>query len=262
MAIENTYSVASFVGTGCLGNPHRVCVNPKFRSLDERDLWLDAAGDRIAVLLFTEPSTVPRVEFYQGGHAIFRCGSGTLAAAHVLFRELNLSSRYLETTAGRVALKREGEWIGYGASPLPIRADQTLGVWQSVLNQTVKNCFRIGGDRDYCLLELNNEQAVAEASVDSTKLKAASERALIITAAATRPEYDYVLRYFAPHHGKPEDPATGSANLQVAGFWHERLNRNRLHGRQLSEAGGEFILRIDGDYTWVMGRTRDVRRET
>lgn len=253
------YSVASFVGENCLGNWHWVCVNPEFPSRDEREAWLSQVNDAIVVFLYTEPPRHPRVEFFQLGRSILRCGSGTLAAAHVLFRELKVEDIHvLDTTAGPVALQMREEYLGYGAQGLALSENKNAGIWRSLVNQTIASCWHLGGSHDYCLLEFRSEQAVADLSVETEALCHASDRALIATARATSGSHDYVLRYFAPQHGQAEDPATGSANLQLARFWRERLGKTQLRGRQLSQAGGEFLLDITDDCTWVMGKTRKV----
>lgn len=255
----DVYPVASFVGEACLGNQHWVCVNPRFPSVEQREAWLARANEAIVVFLFTSDSHSPRAEFYQSGRAILRCGSGTLAAAHVLFRELKLSDiSQLNTDAGPVSLRMKGEYLGYGAQGLPLAECDKAEAWQSRVNQPIISSWDLGGSHDYCLLELVDEQAVADLEVDSQALRQSSDRALIVTAAARSSTYDYVLRYFAPQHGKAEDPATGSANLQLATFWRERLGKTQLKGRQLSQAGGEFLLEVTDSCTWVMGKTKIV----
>lgn len=254
------YPVASFVGEDCLGNQHWVCINPRFPSSRDRQAWLAEVNEPILVFLFIEPGLPPTAEFYQAGRAIFRCGSGNLAAAHVLFQEMNLADTgFLETAAGRVALRAQGEWLGYGAEGLALQENSEAEYWQSFVSQPLVSCWSVGGNYDYCLLELPNEQAVLDLTVDVEALRQSSDRALIVTARAASDAYDYVLRYFAPQHGKPEDAATGSANLQVATFWRQHLGKACLKGRQLSKSGGEFFLEVGAaDYAWVMGRTRGI----
>lgn len=253
----DVYPVASFVGESCLGNEHWVCVNP---SVEQRDTCLARTNEAIVVFLYTSTIHSPQAEFYQSGRAILRCGSGTLATAHVLFRELKLSGiSQLNTKAGPLSLRMEGEYLGYGAQGLPLAECGKADLWQSLVNQPIISCWDIGASQDYCLLELADEQSVADLEVDSEALRQSSDRALIVTARSQRSTYDYVLRYFAPQHGKAEDPATGSANLQLATFWRQRLSKTQLKGRQLSQAGGEFLLEVTDSCTWVMGKTKHSR---
>lgn len=246
------FQVASFAGEGCQGNRHLVWLNPPLSESEARRAWSAEHPDAITVFLFTGPS--PRAEFYESGQSILRCGSGTLAAAHVLIRELGMGDiSSLDTEDGPLALRQEGEWLGYSARGLPLNESADVELWREIINQPILSCWSVGDERDYCLVELADETAVAKLAVNLDALGKSSQRALIVTARAGAP-WDYVLRYFAPQHGKPEDAATGSANLQVADFWRQRLHKNRLRGRQLSSEGGEFLLEFAKDRLWVMGR--------
>lgn len=250
------FQVASFVGENSLGNQHLVSVNPRFSSPFEKKTWLEQAGDMIVVLLFVQSGRSPRVEFHQLGHGILRCGSGSLAAAQVLFQLGYEQVDALITEAGPLRLRRQDEWLGYGARGLPRSRCEEPVLWQSVVDQAVTDCWTVGGEQDYLLIELTSEAALKQLMVDTDALSRSSGRALIATAVADTPGFDYVLRYFAPQRGKAEDPATGSANLQLASFWQTRLGKNWLKGRQLSTEGGEFLVEITDEVTWVMGRTK------
>lgn len=253
---SGSFLVASFIGEGCQGNLHQVHVNPQFKTPADRDSLLEAAGDRIAVLLFLEADAIPRAEFYQLGRTILRCGSGSLAAAHVLVDELGIAEvDRLQTDAGIVRLRQRDELLGYGDRALPLKASDETELWQSMVDQMISSCWSIGGEQDYVLLQLENQASVERLIVDVETLPRCSDRALIATAAADDAGYDYVLRYFAPQRGKAEDAATGSANLQLAPFWKDRLAKDQLKGRQLSQAGGEFYLDARGELVWVFGRT-------
>ncbi|MCW8196680.1 PhzF family phenazine biosynthesis protein [Proteobacteria bacterium 005FR1] len=258
---DSVFQVTSFVGEGCQGNLHQVYVNPQFASPAHRELSLEAAGDLILVLLFLEEGAIPRAEFYQFGRTILRCGSGSLAAAHVLLNELGFEAlEMLQTDAGVVHLRERDGLLGYGDRTLPLTASEETALWQSLIDQRITSCWSIGSEHDYALVELESQASVRTLNVDIESLPRCSDRALIVTAAASGADYDYVLRYFAPQHGKAEDAATGSANLQLAPFWKERLGRDKLKGRQLSQSGGEFYLDIEGDLVWVHGRTVAIRQ--
>ncbi|MGQ9426703.1 PhzF family phenazine biosynthesis protein [Gilvimarinus sp. F26214L] len=200
-----------------------------------------------------------RVEFHQAGREILRCGSGTLAAAHLLLRERrHTEPLQLETRAGIVRLRACGEWLGYADRPLSQVPSSRFAEWQSLLGQFLCSCRDVGGDRDYCLAEVRSEANLQALRIDSDALARFSQRALIVTAPSDEPGYDYVLRYFAPQYGNEEDGATGSANVQLGPFWQEKTRKSRLRGRQLSPSGGDFLLQVDGPEVWVFGRTRDL----
>src|SRR5690606_5977853 len=197
------YQVDSFVGADCRGNRHRVYLNPPFRSSAERDSWL-AEQDGIVVLLACDSRhQLPRLAFYESAQRIRRCGSGTLAAAHVL-DHLGHELTAAATPAGEIPLRRAGSRFAYAAEyPVMLTAERDF--WSPLLNKPIRDCCLVGGEDDYCLLELENEAALRELVVKIERLSRSTARALIVTAAASRPGYDYLLRYFAPRHGKAED---------------------------------------------------------
>lgn len=252
-AIESRiYQVDSFVGVGCGGNRHRVYLNPPFRSSAERDGWL-AGQDGIVVLLALDSrSPLPRLAFYEFARRIHRCGSGTLAAVQVL-HHLKHELTAVATPAGEIPLRREGNRFGYAAEH-PVITAAERDFWSPLLDKPIHNCCLVGGDEDYCLVELESEAAVHDLAVNIEQLSRSTARALIVTAAASRSGYDYVLRYFAPRHGKAEDPATGSANPPLADYWQQRLGKSLLRARQLSREGGDFLLQVEPDKIWVMGK--------
>ncbi|HEX9158923.1 MAG TPA: PhzF family phenazine biosynthesis protein, partial [Rhizomicrobium sp.] len=65
--------------------------------------------------------------------------------------------------------------------------------------------------------------------------------------------YDFVSRYFAPHHGVPEDPVTGSAHCALTPFWAGRLGKKTMRARQISPRGGELLCTDAGERTVLSG---------
>ena len=68
--------------------------------------------------------------------------------------------------------------------------------------------------------------------------------ALLASAKSNSSRYDFVSRFFAPAHGVPEDPVTGSMHATLAPFWAERLHKTELRAFQASARGGELLCKI------------------
>jgi PhzF family phenazine biosynthesis protein len=66
--------------------------------------------------------------------------------------------------------------------------------------------------------------------------------------------HDFVSRFFSPADGVPEDPVTGSSHCALAPFWAQRLGRDLLVGRQVSERGGIVRTALAGDRVLLSGR--------
>jgi len=54
--------------------------------------------------------------------------------------------------------------------------------------------------------------------------------------------------------GIDEDPVTGSAHCALTPYWSERLGKNELHARQVSERGGELFCTNAGERVTIAGR--------
>src|SRR5262249_28140902 len=65
---------------------------------------------------------------------------------------------------------------------------------------------------------------------------------------------DFVSRHFAPAHGIPEDPVTGSTHCSLALYWSERLKKDRLHARQVSARAGEMFCTPKGERVILEGQ--------
>ncbi len=197
--------------------------------------------------------------FFQNGHKIQRCGSGYLAAAHIIFEGINSDTVSLHTSSGPILLRRHRNNISFQMPVLAYQHAVCVRGWKNLLNRSIVKVILVGGENDYCILELNHEKDVKTCRVNSRRLCRYSKRGLIVTAKSTQKKDDYVLRYFAPQYGQNEDPATGSANSMVGRYWQQRLQKRKVQGRQLSDSGGEFIVEKCGLQQRVIGRTRMAR---
>ncbi len=197
-------------------------------------------------------------DFFQNGHTIQRCGSGYLAAAHIVFESVSADAVSLRTPNGLVLLHRHKDQLSFKMSVLQYQPEACIKRWKTLLNKLIKNAVLVGGENDYCIIELKHEKDVKTCLINSHRLCQYSKRGLIVTAKSTQKKDDYVMRYFAPQYGQKEDAATGSANAMVGRYWQHRLQKQKVQGRQLSATGGEFIVEACGLQQRVMGRTRHI----
>lgn len=251
-AEDSCFEVRTCFGLNAAGACHQVLLNP---SHGTRHRYLDQQDEVIVVYLYLENAGA-RASFYQAGQTIRRCGSGTMAALHVLYRELGIPLARLATDAGELWVQSHGEYLGYANTHLMMRPALDRSFWCSLPDQPSHDCQLIGETDDYCLLELASAEALARASVDIDALTRGSSRALVLTARAEEGPFDYVFRYFAPQYGMAESAVTASVNIDLGRYWCDRLNLRYLLARQLSDAGAIFHVEVAEDRVWIFGQTR------
>lgn len=248
-----SFRVTTFTGPACAGAHHHVIVNP---SPTQKRRALDAAlEDEIVAFVHLAAEEVG-AKFFQAGYEIKRCGSGIVAVAHVLHHEMGLPLKDLKTAGGTLNLQRKENRLGYRSTALPLQRIEDDCLWRALVDQQLLNCFLVGGDADYALLELANESALAKTTVDLQALTQSTKRALILTAVADTKPFNYVLRYFAPQYGLTEGAVTASVNAELGCFWSRRLKRSLLIGRQVSPQGALFEVLVEGSHVWVMGEAQ------
>ena len=160
----------------------------------------------------------------EGGHARIRiftpalelpfAGHPVLGSAFVLAAPLQLVEIRLETGAGvvPVVLEREGARITFGwmSQPVPrwepfAQADELLALL-GVESALPVELYHLGPTHVY--VELSSEAEVASLAPDFGALAKLTDAGVnCFAGSGTR----WKTRMFAPVHGVPEDPATGSA---------------------------------------------------
>jgi predicted PhzF superfamily epimerase YddE/YHI9 len=104
--------------------------------------------------------------------------------------------------------------------------------------------------RDY-LAVLGDEEEVRALAPDFPQLASLDCLGVIATAASR--EFDFVSRFFAPGAGLNEDPVTGSAHCTLIPYWAEKLGKQTMIARQLSQRGGTIFCENRGDRVGIGG---------
>lgn len=183
------------------------------------------------------------------------CGHATLAATHVLARELGTSDGSVQFNTrfrGELVARIAGDLI---AINLPAVVFEEHPVEQAVaraLGARVLSAARPSADPWQILYELEGEESVRTLAPDITALADAAEHCVIVTARGH--EVDFVSRMFGPHYGVDEDPVTGSAHCLLAPFWSERLGETTLSAWQCSARGGRLSCHVQDDRVELAGQ--------
>jgi PhzF family phenazine biosynthesis protein len=256
---QHMTQVDAFTATPFGGNPAAVCVLPEpgdaawmQRVAREMNLsetaFLHRQEDGFNLRWFT-----PTVE-------VDLCGHATLASAHVLWEEGHLrpaEPARFHTRSGLLTATREGPWIELDfpaapATPADAPADlvEALGVTPISVGRA---------QADY-LVEVDTAATLCAITPDLTRMERVPMRALMVTSRSESPDYDYVVRVFAPRIGINEDPVTGSLQCTLAPFWGQRLGKRELVAYQASARGGTLRLRLNGERVVIGGQAVTVLR--
>lgn len=245
------YQIDAFADGPFTGNPAAVC--PLDRWLPAETMQAIAAENNLSeTAFFVAEGDFYRLRWFTPSVEVDLCGHATLASAFVVFRYLapeRGSVTFQTEKAGPLTVGRDGEDL---VLDFPSRPPLPCASSEMVAAALGKPPVALLAARDY-LAVYERAEDVAGLAPDFAALAALDRFAVIATAPGTD-GVDFVSRFFAPAHGVPEDPVTGSAHCTLIPYWVERLGKSRLEARQLSRRGGRLTCGLRGDRVTIGGR--------
>jgi PhzF family phenazine biosynthesis protein len=187
------------------------------------------------------------------------CGHATLATAGHLFDDVHPDGQRIAfwTRSGWLPVSR-GDRGGELVMDFPAERLESVPAGDPVataavvaLGVTPEETMR-GTDLFFVVPDA---AAVRSVTPDFASLRRLPVRGVVVTAPG-EDGMDFVSRWFGAASGVPEDPVTGSAHSQIAGYWVARLGRDRLTARQLSARGGTVTCEVEGDRVRLGGSYR------
>jgi len=163
------------------------------------------------------------------------CGHATLAAAHIIFTELNFNENKIEfnSKSGTLIVTKNKDWYTLNFPSEEIKEVKTPDLLEQALNvpiiKTYKGTWKL-------LVELENETTISNLAPNFNLLSQLKSNGIIVTSKGDT--VDFVSRFFAPKIGINEDPVTGSAHTLLIPYWAKKLNKNKLNTIQLSKRVG------------------------
>jgi len=248
------YQVDAFTNRLFSGNP--AAVIPLEEWLNTETMQQIAMENNLAETAFFVPSGENDIDFeirwFTPALEINLCGHATLASGYIIFEYLDFKKPQLNFSckSGKLSMEKRADvyvmdfpaWKPEIFPEYPEDLKSILGVEEIV--GVYKN-------RDI-VVELMDENAVKKCSPDFGLLKNTGYK--VIVTAPGKDEVDFVSRFFAPSAGINEDPVTGSAHSQLIPFWAEKLNKNKMFAKQLSQRGGELECKFWGDRVTMAGQ--------
>ena len=180
------------------------------------------------------------------------CGHATLAAAHVLKEHKNLTDKEIcfSSNSGDLNVRFEDGLIHLDfPSRMPQPAEAPIEILEAICNQPLA----VYKSRDYMLVFESEEQVrnlkVNKGLLDRINLDPGG---VIVTAKGN--DVDFVSRFFTPQASILEDPVTGSAHCSLIPFWSEKLGKDTLVAKQLSDRLGTLYCQNNGERVIISGK--------
>lgn len=260
------YIIDAFGSGPFTGNQAAVCILDETKSDD----WLQkiAAEFNYSETAFLQHSDGNRwqLRWFTPLCEVKLCGHATLASAHALVQETGIKEPKLlfNTLSGTLIARPGANQITLEFPKIPCEYLSKIHLHELGFDQLklkALDTYRAGED---FLIHLETETEVANYVPEFEKIAQLAPRGLIITAASSNADRDFVSRFFAPAVGINEDPVTGSAHCSLAVFWARQLGKQELRAEQLSARGGTLGLTVNDSsvsltgqcFTFAKGRFR------
>ena len=232
------------------GNPAGVCVLEE--PLSKEMMQSIAAENNLSETAFVFKRELGKydLKWFTPKVEIDLCGHATLGAAFVVanFIDTEVTKMEFSTLSGILTVTKSGELL---EMDFPSWMPKKIKVTEEMEKAIGAKPLEAYLSRDLVLL-LEDEQSVVELNPDFDKVEKLEEGMLLV-ATAKGTEFDFVSRCFVPKAGINEDPVTGSAHSTLIPYWAEKLGKEEMIAKQVSERGGVLHCKNAGERVRIRG---------
>ena len=226
------YQVDAFTGQMFSGNPAGVCILSS--PLDEETMRNIAMEMNLSETAFVRQQGLEHeLRWFTPETEVSLCGHATLAAAHVMFREIGFKGLEIKfrTKSGLLVARKSagGITLDFPAgnpepAELPKPIFESLGIPESEITAT-----QFCGARRKFLVHLKDPALVPKMKPDFAKMMQYQPSELVGVIITSEAEgHDFQSRFFAPWVGVDEDPVTGSSHTVLAPYWSKILGKTKM----------------------------------
>ena len=244
------YQIDAFTNVPFTGNPAAVCVLEK--PLSDCLMQSIATENNLSETAFVWGSGCEyEICWFTPVCEVELCGHATLAAAHALMAGEGVvgeTIRFASRHRGALMVTRKGAFYELDFPRASFKRQASDDSLARCVSESAVEFWSTGQD---ALLVFADSNLIGALSVDFPQLRELKYRALITTSVGN--DCDFVSRFFAPSLGINEDAVTGSAHTVLTPFWAERLGKQKLVARQLSQRGGDLRCEVVEDRVLIGG---------
>lgn len=244
--IVNAFSFGPFTG-----NPAAVCPLESWPA-DSLLQSIAAQNNLSETAFFVKQQDAYAIRWFTPFVEVPLCGHATLAAAHVLFNELDYPKNEIRfySKSGELKVIKEKDILILNFPAETYKELPSADIYGPSLG--LKPIAVVSG-RTFILIELATEAEVIQAHPDMQQIKK-TDAAVGVIITAKGDTTDFVSRFFAPQSGIDEDPVTGSAHCMLIPYWAQKLNKDNLLAKQVSKRGGILYCTHGGTRVFIGGK--------
>jgi len=191
------------------------------------------------------------LRWFTPGGEVKLCGHATLATAYVLlnYYEQDSNTVTFDTLSGILTVQKTEDLYEMDFPAVPSEKLEMKDQMIEALGLTPLEAYK---NQDL-LFVLESEEEVKNFKPDLLKLQEFPEgRGVVITAKGDN--FDFVSRAFFPKINVNEDPVCGSAHCGLIPYWANKLNKNEVIARQVSNRGGTVYCKLEGSRVKLAGK--------
>ena len=244
------FQVDAFTNKVFKGNPAAVCPLEKWISADLMQAIAEE-NNLSETVFFVKNGNSFDIKWFTPTCEMDLCGHATLAAAHIIFSELNYNEKRIEfnSKSGKLTVTKAADWYTLNFPSEEISSIETPELLKQALNVPVLKSFEGNGK---LLVELENETVIQNLKPTFSLLVQIEAKMIIVTSKGD--EVDFVSRVFAPNLGINEDPVTGSAHTLLVPYWTKNLHKTKFEAVQLSKRTGYLKCEYLNDRVEMSGQ--------
>ncbi len=244
------YVVDAFAEKIFEGNPAGVCILEDW--ISESLMQKIAMENNLSETAFAVKNNDSyHLRWFTPAGEIELCGHATLATAYVLlnYYEQDTNTVMFDTLSGILTVYRTDDLYEMDFPAVP---SEKLAITAQMIEALGITPLEAHKNRDL-LFVLDSEEDVEKLKPDFSKLQEFPE-GLGVLVTAKGDHFDFVSRAFFPKLNVNEDPVCGSAHCSLIPYWANRLNKNEMIARQLSDRSGIVHCKLEGPRVKLAGK--------
>ena len=244
------YFVDAFADKIFSGNPAAVCYRDNWLS-DEIMQKIAAENNLPETAFIVKENDRYSIRWFTPRYEIDLCGHATLASSFVIknYIEKEIERIVFTSQSGDLIVECKDDLYTLNFPSRPAEPIDKIKGLEEAIGTSIKEYYL---SRDIMVV-VENEDIVRKLSPNFSKLEELEiGDGVIVTAQGI--ECDFVSRCFYPQCGVNEDPVTGSAHCNLIPYWSKKLNKEKMHARQLSERSGDLFCEYKGERVLISGK--------